>query len=473
MHIRTKKLIKNTSIFAISNIVSKIISFLFIPLYTYVLTTIEYGTYDLVITSVSILLPIFSLNIESSIIIFCLENKYIKSSIISIGIKYILISNVIFFLSLSLITIFNLMPSFNNLFFYIILYFLFYSFNTLFAQVAKGLEKINVICIESILSTVLSIFFNITFLVVFKFGIKGMFYALILNQFIIFLYYFISIDFIKYLKEFNIDKVLEKNMVIFSIPLIFSAIGWWANNAADKYVVTLFCGVAANGILAISYKIPNIINIMQNVFMQAWQITAMQEYYKDDNKLYFGAMFNKVNTLMCLTASLLMFLSKYIARLIFSRDFYVAWKYVPFLLIASVINTASGFLGPILSAKKDSKVLANAAIVGLISNIILNFILIYFLGIQGGCIATAISSYCIYFVRKKSISDDIIIYNYYKTYLCWVLLSIEAICIAYLNINLIPIIFVFIIFFINKQDIFDIFSFIFNNCLNKLNIKHK
>ena len=45
-----KKLVYNTAIFAIGNFGSKVLTFLIVPLYTYVLTTAEYGVIDLFIT---------------------------------------------------------------------------------------------------------------------------------------------------------------------------------------------------------------------------------------------------------------------------------------------------------------------------------------------------------------------------------------------------------------------------------------
>ena len=46
---RAKYLMKNTAIFAIGSIATKLISFFLVPLYTNALTTEQYGTADLVI----------------------------------------------------------------------------------------------------------------------------------------------------------------------------------------------------------------------------------------------------------------------------------------------------------------------------------------------------------------------------------------------------------------------------------------
>ena len=50
---RAKYLIKNTAIFAIGNIATKLITFFLVPLYTNALATDQYGTADLVTTPVS------------------------------------------------------------------------------------------------------------------------------------------------------------------------------------------------------------------------------------------------------------------------------------------------------------------------------------------------------------------------------------------------------------------------------------
>ena len=55
-----KDLSKNIILFTISSFGQKILAFLLVPLYTSVLSTGEYGTVDLVSTTVSLLLPMFS-----------------------------------------------------------------------------------------------------------------------------------------------------------------------------------------------------------------------------------------------------------------------------------------------------------------------------------------------------------------------------------------------------------------------------
>ena len=127
---------------------------------------------------------------------------------------------------------------------------------------------------------------------------------------------------------------------------------------------------------------------------------------------------------MCVTCSGLILLTRPLATILYAKEFYAAWKYVPFLLISTVFGCASGLLGPVLSAKKDTKTMMWSAIIGAGVNAILNIGLIYLIGIQGATIATAISSLVIYIVRRYGVAKDIIIED--KYYLTWILLTIQA-----------------------------------------------
>ena len=59
-----KELIKNIGLLTVSNFGSKILSFLLVPLYTAKLTTEQYGSYDYIYTTISLLIPILKINIS-------------------------------------------------------------------------------------------------------------------------------------------------------------------------------------------------------------------------------------------------------------------------------------------------------------------------------------------------------------------------------------------------------------------------
>lgn len=216
-------------------------------------------------------------------------------------------------------------------------------------------------------------------------------------------------------------------MLAYCLPLIVSVLGWWVNNTADKYTVAFMCGTAANGLLSVAYKIPSIINVVQSIFVQAWQISAIKEYGNEDTREFYGRAFLLLNVLMSAACAWLIILTRPIGHIMYSKDFYSAWEYVPFLLVASVLNSAAGFLGPILSARKDSKAMAMSAVYGTGTNVVLNIIFTYLIGVQGACIATAISSFVTYYSRKRSVGTEIKIHMYRNVLITWVLLCLQSV----------------------------------------------
>ena len=100
---------------------------------------------------------------------------------------------------------------------------------------------------------------------------------------------------------------------------------------------------------------------------------------------------------------------------------------MPFLLVSGVLNSASGILGPILIASKDSRAMGISAIVGALTNIVLNILLVYYIGAQGAAIATVISSLAIYLMRRRAVGNDIRNYNKWALYISWAVIIFQAI----------------------------------------------
>lgn len=453
---RIKYLLKNIGLLITSNFASKILVFLLVPLYTSVLSTSEYGVYDLIISIVYLIYPIFTLNIIDAVMRFCMDKTFSKYDVVSIGIKYVCLSIGLFCAFILLIKKTNVGSILENTEKYMLFYYITYVFYQFFLQLAKGLEKIRDISIAGIISTAIMLISNILFLVILKWGVSGFFLSAILSQLVPVLYFVLRLNFWKYIRSYNRNKQLEIKMLKYCTPLIFTVLGWWINSAADRVIVTTMCGIGANGLLAISYKIPSIINTLQGVIIQAWQISAIREYDKKNVDSFYAKTFSFSNLFMVLVCAFLIILTKPLAHILYAKEFYVAWKYVPFLLISSVFNCASGFIGPILSAKKDSKNMALSAIYGGTANILLNVFLIDIIGIQGATIATAICSYIIFFYRYKSIKNDFDICCLWKLNLSWILLVVlcilEICCLAvFFKIAIVALIII-----INRDDLVNI-----------------
>lgn len=425
MENRTKYLFKNTSILTISNFSSKILVFLLVPLYTNVLTTEEYGMYDLIMSAIQLCIPFFTLNIVDGVLRFLMNENEDKNQVKSIGFICILYSVFCITVLLTINNIFSFWTVTNGLEIFIWSYFIFYVFNQLLIHIAKGQEQIKVLGIAGVISTFFSIVGNILFLVVIPYRIKGFFMAYTLGQFTSAIYLCIKTSFFCGL-TLKIDNRLKRQMLIYSFPLILGTLGWLINNVSDRFVVSWLCGLSDNGIYSVAYKIPTIMTTVQNIFLQAWTISAIKEYEQKDNSRFYCRIFYYMNGLMILSCSILIMGTKFISKILYAKDFYPAWQYVPFLLVSVVFGAAAGFIGPILSAKMDSKSIAKSTIYGAMVNLLLNVLLISIYGVQGAAVATAVSSLIIFLYRKKAAGQVLNDSRYKLILFSWVVITAQA-----------------------------------------------
>lgn len=449
MNSKSKILIKNIGILTISNFASKILVFLLVPLYTSVLSTEDVGVYDLIVSTVSLLIPILTLNIVDAVMRFLMDKSKSKEEVATIGIRYVSVSILpvlLFLIVASKIKALNSIHGFEML---ILLYYVFSCLYQYLVQFTKGIENVSALGVAGILGTFVMLTANIVLLIVFKAGLKGFFVANILGQAVPATYLLVRTKLWNYIKGGAVNKTLQREMLIYCVPLIATVVGWWVNSASDRYVVSLICGVAANGVLSVSYKIPQIINTLQTIFIQAWQISAVKEYGEADTAKFYGETFSTINVVMCAACAWLILLARPIASILYANDFYQAWQYVPYLLLSSVINCASGLLGPILAAKKNSKAMMWSAIIGAVANIFLNIVFVYLLGIQGATIATVISSYVIYLVRKKAVGEDIFIEDYISVSITWVLLFVQAFFESFMSLTIIEVVLMMVMLIVN------------------------
>lgn len=380
-------LAKNVLLFSISSFVPKILSVILIPLYTNYLTTAEYGVSDLIVTTVSLVLPIFTLDIQDAVMRFALDKKYDKRDVFSVAARIIFLGTMLVCAGTFVVSFFHI-PGIENsyLFFFALMYFTTAVYNTV-SLFCRGIDKVGVMVVSSILNSVVSLSSNILFLAVFKWGLTGYLIANSLGSIVGLIWCFIGAKLYRYLK-FNIPKNVQKDMVTFSFPLIFSVIAWWINNASDRYILTWISGVAVSGLYAVSYKIPNILSMFQNIFAQAWSISAVKEFDRNDSDGFISNMYNMMNFGMISICSGIMMMNIPVARILYSNEFFNAWKFVPPLLISVVFNAMALFIGSIFTAVKDTKTLSFSTITGALVNTVCNIIFISFWGAYGAALAT-------------------------------------------------------------------------------------
>lgn len=393
-----KKLLINILIFGIGGFGQKIFSFFLIPLYTSCLSTQEFGTFDLVVNIVQLFFPILNLSIHDAVLSFALDKKNDSAIVCKIGAWYDIISFGIFLYGTILLSHFRIIQLNNTyLVFMCVLYFV-HLWNLYFAIVAKIHNKIILLSIAGLCNTLTYLILSILFLKSWSWGINGYMLAYVSGIFVSMVVLMIGLCENKFFGR-EYDKVISAQMRRFSSPLILNQAAWWINNVSDRYMITWLSGVHMNGIYAVAYRIPNILSVCQSFITQAWSISAIEEHDDEQSVVYYSKVFSIYTFLLSTGASILIVLNNTLAKLLFRNDFLEAGLYVPILLLAVLYSGISYFLGSILVAEKDSIRIMISTIVGAVSNIILNILLIPIMSIYGAAIATLVSNFVMVLIR--------------------------------------------------------------------------
>ncbi|MGR6836805.1 lipopolysaccharide biosynthesis protein [Syntrophomonas erecta] len=451
-----KYLFKNIGLLTISNFGSKILVFFLVPLYTRVLSTAEYGSYDIVITTINLLLPILTLSISESVMRFTLDKNNDPKETFTIGLKIVIRAWLFLILLIILNNKFNIISILKTYSLYMLLLFFVNSLYRLCSQFARGTEKIVDLSIAGVISSFAMVIFNVLFLLYFKLGIAGFFLANILSYLMAIIYYIFRLKIYSQIVITKTSTKMIKDMKDYSKPLTLNSISWWINNAADRYIVTWMCGLAVNGVYAIAYKIPSILEVFQSIFLQAWQISAVKSFEDNDKEIFFSQIYNIYNFFMVMLCSVLIIMVKFVAGILFANEFYWAWVFVPVILLANVFGAMSGLIGGVFSAVKDTKIYSYSTTIGAITNIVLNIILIYLIGAMGAAIATATSYFVVWVIRlinsKKYIAIKINLKRDLFVYFILVLQAVFMINISSIKVYIIELImFTFIGFLYYKE----------------------
>jgi len=398
---------KNTLLFTINTFGSKIITFLLVPLYTYTLSTEDYGKADLMTSTAQLLIPLLTLNIQDAVLRFSLDKVKNKKDVISIGISINTIATLLLGIALLLLTSIGIIPIEKE---YII--FLFFSFsiggfyNTL-QMYTKAIDKVNILVVSGITSTLVTCVSNILLLLVFKIGVIGYLVSNLIGHFIAAIIMIIGTKMYNNIC-INKDKMLLKEMLQFSLPLALNSVAWWINTGSDKYILTFFCGTAVNGIYSVAYKIPSIVSTLQMIFYGAWSVSAITEFDKDDKDGFIGNIYSLYSCVSTISCSLVLIFNILLAKILYAKDFFEAWHCVPFLLLGAVFNGLALFEGCIFTAVRKTKEVSRTTMIGAVLNIILNFLLIPFIGSIGAALATMIGYFFVWMSRTISLRQIII-----------------------------------------------------------------
>lgn len=462
---KTSTLVKNTAIIGIGTISTKALTFLLLPLYTYVLAPEDYGLIDVLMTMSSLIIPFITLEMSSGVFRFLIGSEerknYSLEEVVTTGAT---VAGIGFIVSLMLSLVINFFYTIPY-YFAVVLYIFSLSVSNLTTNITRGFGDNVSYSVASFIITLVTLVLNIVLILVFKWGAIAILIATAIGNFSgsIFLLYKEKIY--KYITKHMINLNAGKEMLRYTLPLIPNSISWWVASASDRIIVLWFLGTAANGIYAAAHKIPGIYATLFSIFSLAWTESVARN--ASDNYFVENTVKKCTNVMVYMLFGIISCTSLFFNILIGSNYSSSYW-HIFILLIAIFFSSLSSIYGGIFGGKMDSKTVAYTTFIGAIINILVNLCFVNFIGLYAASMSTAISYVFISLIRGKKVKKwyNIKLFSLKDIYF----LPLGVLCaIGYYFhnniINIASILFIIICFaYFNKEIVYSFFTMIERKC---------
>lgn len=470
-----KKLASNTIVFAIGTFSSKLLTVILTAFYTRVMADGDFGGATLIQNAVNILVPIVTLSVDSAALRFSIDKSTDKKAVLTTGIVTDFVGFGIFLLFAPFVAKIQI-NDFNLGQYVIVLYLMLIgsSLRQLFQQFVRGLGYVKIYAIDGVIATATSACATFLYLGVFKWSVNGFILAIFTSDMLSVLFLFFTTKLWRYIDfKKGLQKATAFSMLKYCVPLIPTVILWWIINVSDQYMVTFFNGVALSGIYTAAYKIPNFVIIFSAIFINAWQLSAVDEYNNNGNSRFFSNIFKVYSGALIVAGALLITFSRIITSIYLGEVYYESWHYVPILVIATTFSCLVNFYASVYMAKKKSMLSMMTAGIGAVVNIVLNLVLIPKMAAYGAALATAISFAVVFVVRALNTKQFVNIKIDCLTFIPSVILMIASVLVMMFEIGgywqsfAISAALTVVIIFINIRSVIDIIKLLLDKIVKK------
>ncbi|MBT3261228.1 oligosaccharide flippase family protein [bacterium] len=385
-HIKT--LLKNSSWYFISSILSKGLGIILMPIMTRLLTTTDYGLLSNLNAIIGFVTVFISLYIDSAFNRFYFEHNESQKSLkeyISTFFWFVTFWGAFVTFILIIVSKFYLASLYSIKFFPLLFGA---SIIPLFIQLAafgshylRNNLKIKLIVIPNLVISILTIIVSIFLIIKFDLGVVGRFYGILLGVFLSFIYFtFILIQ--KKLIIFYLDKKLIIAGLKYSLPLVPLALSSWITQLSDRIILTYYTDFSETGLYDVAYKASLTLRIFTESIFQVYSpmMISMYTHDKEAFRSKLKKFIPQFNWIMLFAAFYLAILSKEIIIILTGSKFHSAYTLVPIIVFAYYISSHQKYFGSIFGLKKKTYLSTVGYFLQALINLTLNIIFIPILG---------------------------------------------------------------------------------------------
>ena len=374
--------------FAAGNLLTKLIYFLMVPLYTSALSTAQYARAEMLNTLIDIVYPIATMYVVEAMYRFTIDDDADLQQTYGITMRITLWS--ILFVTVGSPVLYAVFQNPETLLFGAL--YISFSIYKAVLQFARALGRNVPFAIAGVINALMLTGMNVLLLLVLKGGVASYICSIIVANVTASVYIFFATGQRKYISlRFRPDKALRRVMLRYSIPCVPNMLGWWVVNVSDRYMLQYMVSDAVCGVYTAASKLPAVLSTFSTIFQQAWQYPAVKESKSEDSETFYSEIFTALSTFLLCLSSVVTLCTDVLCRIVLQKEFYEGRFILPILLAAAVYSCYAAYFGTFYGVIKNNVMVMVSTILAAVVNVVLNLLLIPRMGALGAAYATLIS----------------------------------------------------------------------------------
>lgn len=379
--------LKSAGIYFAGNVLTRMISFFLLPLYTAFIVPADMGYYDTSLSYLNILMPVVCMEIWTAIMRFMYrsEEEDGKYRVVYQGLLLFSVSALVYS---GLFVLLRFVRPELPCFWLIYAYGMLTMLQNIYSFVTRGFGKNRLFALSGLCGSLCASLANIVMIVFLGLRLQSLYWAAILGLVLQIGMMESRVGLLRHWRGVRLERSLLREMTRFALPLALNSACFWFLSGYNKVGLTNELGAAANGLYAVAARFTTAVSLISTCFSLAWQELAYSVGDREGDKSRFYSTASDYY-LRFLIAGLLLLVP--LVRVIFPwmvADSYAeAENLVPLYLFATVASVYSTFLGSIFAAENKTNIVFTSTLCAAVVNVSLFHLLVGSFGIQAANIA--------------------------------------------------------------------------------------
>ena len=395
-----KKLTQETLIYGVGNVITRLVTFLLLPLLTNLLSPREYGQITLIYVFLGFMNIIYHYGLDAAFMRYysSVESNDDKKPLFSTSLWLGVLTSTFF----SILLIFSA-PQISSFLLGEIIYAHLFRFCAIIlfldsiSHVPFALLRLqgraNYFVLIKLFNVLITLLCNIYFVVYKDCGLDGVFISVtIASAFTTFSVLLTSLRYIR----FKFKNKIVKSLLRFGLPFLPAGLSTIAMESLDRYLLSVLTNADTVGIYSVGYKLGIFMLLITTAFQYAWQPFFLKSGNHPESKALFATIFNYF---MVVTTFAWLLITLFLPEIInfkigkfwlIGPEFHEAKTIVPIILMAYLFQGAYLNFLPGIYFKEKTHYIPLITGVGALVNLVINLILIPVYGMFGAAFATLI-----------------------------------------------------------------------------------